>query len=79
MPSLNMVNGYIQYPIKGRPIFNHEVNDVNYTPNVNSVRGKGKQVVIDRTKKYFDVTDKELKSRQGPSSYRPKYASVMYK
>ena len=79
IPSLNVVNGTYQYPIKGRPLHNKEVNDVNYTPNMNSVRGKGKQVVIGRTKKFFDVTERELKSRQGPSTYRPKHASIMHK
>lgn len=77
IPSLNLVNGSYQYPIKGRPLFLKEVNDVSYTPNVDSIRSKGKQVVIGRTKKFFDVRDKELKSRQGPSTYRPKHASVM--
>ena len=60
IPSLNLVNGSYQYPIKGRPLFLKEVNDVSYTPNVDSIRSKGKQVVIGRTKKFFDVRDKEL-------------------
>jgi hypothetical protein len=55
------------------------VHDVSYTPNVNSVKGKGKQVVINRTKKFFDITEKELKYRQGPGTYRPKHASTMYR
>lgn len=80
MPSqLKMVDGQIQYPIKGRPLYSHEVNDVDYTPNINSVRGKSKEAVIGRTKKFFDPRDKELKYRQGPTTYRPKYAAVMYK
>lgn len=77
MNKIKMVNGRYQYPDKGRSFHNHVVNDVNYDPQMSAVQPKNPSAIMGKAEKFFDLNMKEIKRRQGPSSYRPQHDKVM--
>ena len=73
--------GKVEYAINGRPIHRESEapKHANYSPNYKAIQSKNPCATIGKCQKemLYNIEMKEVRARQGPSTYRPNYDRIL--